>query len=235
MQTFDFQAPTGYPPHAWTSEEKAGLKEALETVATKESRHISHMANAHEFADRPPPTPEDEARLSATLDKIFSKESNMENATQTVDMSEVAVKSAEAAEQLLAQDGWSIVRELHTAVLDSINATGLVVLPIMANLDDYKLTLKDPAGFEQRFETLTGDIAKVMVTTKTLADASLGKSGKPTPAELDDISRLTLDYTIVQGYIERTIQPLILVLVDELEAAGITELKVEAKEGIQDV
>ena len=32
---------------------------------------LSTVANAHEFAGRPPPTPEDEARINATLDRIF--------------------------------------------------------------------------------------------------------------------------------------------------------------------
>lgn len=221
------EAPTGHPPHAWTDEEKAHLEDALRTVAKEEGR-FSIIPGAHEFAGRPPPTPEQEAKLSAALDKIFpSKESNMTQATTAVDMNVVEQQSAEAAEQLLQQDGWSIVRELHAAALDSINQTGLAVLPIMANLDDYKLILNDPAGFEQRFETLTNDIAMVMVTAKALGEKSEGKKGKPTAEDIQLISSLTMDYTKVQGYIERTIQPLILVLVEELEAVGVTELNIK--------
>lgn len=189
-----------------------------------------HHACAHEFADRPPPTPEEEARLGEALDQIFKrKDSKMTQAKQTVDMNEVITKSAEAANELLGQDGWNIVRGLHAAAIDSINQTGLFVLPVMTNLDDYKLTLTDPVGFEQRLDTLTTDIANLMVTVKALGVKSEGKTGKPTAEELDLIGKLTMDYTRVQGFIETTVQPLILVLADELEAVGITELNVAGK------
>lgn len=225
LTTANFQAPTGYPPHVWTEQEKADLTTALKTVATKEGRFMDN-ACAHEFADRPPPTEADYERLDAALTTIFNKRDSKMTEATTVDMNEVTAKSAEAATQLLKQDGWAIVRELHAAALDSINQTGLVVLPIMSNLDDYKLILKDPSGFEQRFETLTNDIAMVMVTAKALGERSEGKSGTPTQEDIDLISSLTMDYTKVHGYIERTIQPLILVLIDELEAAGVTNLNV---------
>lgn len=186
-----------------------------------------HNACAHEFANRPPPTPEDEARLGAALDKIFSKESKMEQATPTVDMNDVIQKSSEAADALLDQDGWSIVHAMHEATLTSISQTGLVVLPIMTNIDEYKLKLTDPEGFEKRFATLSNDITHLMVAVKALGAKSEGKKGKPTKEDLELISKLTMDYTRVQGHMEQAVQPLILVLVQELEAAGITELKVE--------
>lgn len=215
----NFQAPTGYPPHVWTEQEKADLTTALKTVATAEGRLMDH-ACAHEFANRPPPTEADYARLDAALETIFRKDTTMTE----VNMNDVVNKSAEAATELLKQDGWAIVRELHAASLDSINQTGLAVLPIMANLDDYKLILKDPDGFVQRFETLTGDIGKVMVTAKALGSASEGKTGTPTAEDINLIDSLSIGYTKVQGYIERTIQPLILVLIDELEAVGVQNL-----------
>lgn len=227
LSNIRLEAPTGYPPHAWTDEEKARLEDALRTVAKTEGRDISLIPGAHEFAGRPPPTPEDEARISATLDKIFSKESKMEQATPTVDMNEVIEKSSEAADALLSQDGWSIVRQLHEASLDAINATGLVVLPIMSNMEAYKLKLSDPEGFEKRYATLSNDITHLMVAVKALGDKAAGKKGKPTQADLELIGKLTMDYTKIQGHIEQAVQPLILVLVEELEAAGITELKVE--------
>lgn len=146
------------------------------------------------------------------------------NTTEMVDM------SADAATELLKQDGWSIIRELHATALDSINQTGLAVLPIMANLDDYKKILLDPVGFEQRFQTLSKDISLVMVATKALGEESEGKSGTPSSEDLDLISTITMGYTKVQGYIERTIQPLILVLVNELEAVGVTSLTIEKGE-----
>lgn len=224
------QAPTGHPPHAWTDEEKAHLENALRTVAVKEGRDISLIPGAHEFAGRPPPTPEDEARLEAALDKVFNrKESKMEQATQAVDMNEVIQQSSEAASELLAQDGWNIVHALHGAALDSINQTALFTLPVMANLDEYKLKLTDAEGFEKRFATLSNDVTQVMVVVKALGAKSLDKKGKPTQADLELISKLTMDYSRVQSHIEQAIQPLILVLVEELEAVGITELKVEVK------
>lgn len=233
IEHLHLEAPTGHPPRAWTPEERVALDKALREVAKEEGRN-KFIPGAHEFADRPPPTVDDYRRLDKALDKIFpSKDSNMSEVAQTVDMNDVIQKSAEASEQLLQQDGWSIVREMHASVLDSINQTGLVVLPIMANLDDYKLKLKDPQGFEQRFQTLSDDITSIMGTASVLGAQSEGKTGKPTEAEISQISGLTMAYTKVQGYIERTVQPLILVLVDELEAVGITELKIE--QGKQDV
>jgi hypothetical protein len=228
LSNAQIQAPTGHPPHEWTAEEEAHLENALRTVAKQEDREHSLIPGAHEFAGRPPPTPEDEARLKAALDKIFSKESKMEQATPTVDMNEVIEKSAEAANELLAQDGWAIVHQLHEAALALINQTGLVVLPIMTNIEQYKLKLTDPVGFEKRFATLSNDVTHLMVAVKALGEKSAGKKGKPTAEELDTIGKLTMDYTKVQGHIEQAVQPLILVLIEELEAVGITELKVEA-------
>lgn len=152
----------------------------------------------------------------------------MEQATPTVDMNEVIEKSAEAANELLAQDGWAIVHQLHEAALTLINQTGLVVLPIMTNIEQYKLKLTDPVGFEKRFATLSNDVTHLMVAVKALGEKSKDKKGKPTAEELDTIGKLTMDYTKIQGHIEQAVQPLILVLIDELEAVGITELKVEA-------
>lgn len=137
-------------------------------------------------------------------------------------------KSKDVAESLLQQDGWSIVNELHAAALDTINQTGLFVLPVMANLDDYNLILKDPVGFNKRFETLSNDIAALMITVKRLEQYADGKKGKPTLDEIDTISKITLEYSRVHSYIELTIHPLILVLTDELEAVGINELTVNS-------
>jgi hypothetical protein len=223
----NIEAPTGHPPHAWTPEERVALDTALREVAEKEGRN-KFIPGAHEFADRPPPTVDDYRRLDKALDKIFpSKESNMSEVAQTVDMNEVVATSEEAASELLKQDGWSIVRELHTAALDSINQTGLFVLPVTANIDAYKAKLKDPEGFAKRFETLSNDIMGLMTTLSALGAKSQGKTGKPTEADVAFLSTLTLDYAKVQGYIERTVQPLILVLADELEAVGITQLTIE--------
>jgi hypothetical protein len=223
-----FQAPTGHPPHVWTEEEKAGLVTALKHVAQVEGRDLSTIANAHEFAGRPPPTPEDEARLSAALDKIFNKESTMQQETPNVDMNKVIEQSAEAANELLAQDGWSIVHQMQEAALNSISQTSLFVLPVGVNIQDYKLKLTDPEGFEKRFDTLSNDITHLMVAVKALGEKATGKKGKPTPADIELISKLTMDYTKIQGHIEQAVQPLILVLMEELEAVGITELNIEA-------
>lgn len=221
------EAPTGNPPHAWTPEERVAFDKALREVARAEGRD-KFIPGAHEFADRPPPTVDDYRRLDAALDKISqSKESNMSEVAQTIDMNEVVATSEAAAAELLKQDGWSIVRELHAAALDSINQTGLFVLPVTANIEAYKAKLKDPEGFSKRFETLSNDIMGLMTTVKALGAKSEGKTGKPTEADVAFLSSLTLDYAKVQGYIERTVQPLILVLADELEAVGITQLTVE--------
>lgn len=227
IEHLHLEAPTGHPPREWTPLDYAALDKALHEVARAEGRG-QFIPGAHEFADHPPPTVDDYRRLDAALDKISqSKESNMSEVAQTIDMNEVVATSEEAAAELLKQDGWSIIRELHAAALDSINQTGLFVLPVTANIDEYKAKLKDPEGFSKRFETLSNDIMGLMTTVKALGTKSEGKTGKPTEADVAFISSLTLDYAKVQGYIERTVQPLILVLADELEAVGINKLSVE--------
>ncbi len=150
----------------------------------------------------------------------------MSQATETVNMQEVIESSESASKVLLQQDGWNIVRTMHAALLDTINQTGLFVLPVMQNLDDYKLKLVDPAGFEQKFGTLTRDITAVMVAAQEIGKKSEGKTGKPDEADLVLIDSLSLDYTRLQGYIENTVQPLILVLANDLEAVGIDKLSV---------
>lgn len=218
------QAPTGHPPHEWTKEEQDKLTKALKHIAIKENRigdAFSTIANAHEFSHLPPPTKEDEIHLNKTLDKIFNQE-NKEMSTND----EMVIKSAEAAEQLLEQDGWSIVKELNRAVVDSLNQTGLVVLPIMSKLDEYKTKLSDPEGFVTKFETLNKDILVLLEELRGLSALSEGKSGKPSPDEMETIQILTIGYTRIQGAIERSVHPLILNLVDELEAIGVTELSV---------
>lgn len=150
----------------------------------------------------------------------------MTQATETVNMQEVIETSESASIALLQQDGWNIVRTMHAALLDTINQTGLFVLPVMQNLDEYRTVLVDPTGFEQKFATLTRDITSVMVAAQALGTKSEGKEGKPTETDLNLIDSLSLDYTRLQGYIEQTIQPLILVLAGELEDVGINKLEV---------
>lgn len=69
-------------------------------------------ACAHEFADCPPPTPEDDARLSAALDKIFAQ-------------------PAPAAVDLPAFDGYQahIVRELQAAFVQACEKVNIKVKP----------------------------------------------------------------------------------------------------------
>lgn len=145
---------------------------------------------------------------------------------EVVDMQEVELTSAVASNKLLAQDGWTIIRQLQTALLESINQTGLFTLPVTLNLDEYIKVIKDPEGFNARFATLTNDLMGLMVTAKSLGDRIGDKTGKPTEDELEIVGKITLDLTRLQGYIENTVHPLIIILADELEQVGINDLTV---------
>lgn len=142
---------------------------------------------------------------------------------------EVTQKSAEAARELIRQSGWSIVAELGRALAEGINATALVVYPISVKLDEYKSRLSDPEGFEAKYNTLRKDIASVSAAMIALYEKHEGKSGAPTEDELTLVDGLTLGYTHIQGHLESAIHPLMLNIVAELEAAGITELTIEDK------
>lgn len=141
---------------------------------------------------------------------------------------EVAQKSADAARELIKQSGWSIVAELGRAVVEGLNATSLVVYPISVNLDEYKSKLSDPEGFEAKYNTLRKDVHKMVTATVILYEQHEGKTGAPqSDEELVLIDGLTLGYTKIQGHLESAVHPLMLNIVSELEAAGITELSIE--------
>jgi len=143
---------------------------------------------------------------------------------------EVADKSAEAAQELIKQAGWSIVAELGRTLAEGINATALVVYPISVNLEKYKAKLTDPEGFEAKYNTLRKDVKNISQALVGLYEHHDGKTGVPTEAELSLVNALTLGYTKVQGHLEQAIHPLMLNLVAELEAVGITELTIEEKQ-----
>lgn len=140
---------------------------------------------------------------------------------------DVADKSAEAAQELIKQSGWDIVAELAKALAEGINHTALVTLPLSANLDKYKALLSDPEGFEAKYNTLRKDITTISATMIALYEEHEGKVGAPTEEEFSLVNALTLGYSNIQGHLESAIHPLMLNLVAELEAVGITELTVE--------
>lgn len=143
---------------------------------------------------------------------------------------DVADRSAEAAQELIKQSGWSIVAELGRALAQGINSTALVVYPISVNLDKYKALLSDPEGFEAKYNTLRKDVATVSAALVALYEQHEGKEGAPTVEELPLVNGLTMGYSKVQGHLEQAIHPLMLNIVAELEAVGITELTTEENE-----
>ncbi|ABY62968.1 hypothetical protein ST201phi2-1p137 [Pseudomonas phage 201phi2-1] len=142
---------------------------------------------------------------------------------------EVADKSAEAAQELIKQAGWDIVAEMGRALAEGINATALVIYPISVNLEKYKALLTDPEGFEAKYNTLRKDVKNISQALVGLYEHHEGKKGTPTEAELSLVNGLTLGYTKVQGHLEQAIHPLMLNIVADLEAVGITELTIEEK------
>lgn len=141
---------------------------------------------------------------------------------------DVAEQSAAAAFELIKQSGWSIVAELASAVAQGLNATSLVVYPISVKLDEYKALLTDPEGFEAKYNTLRKDVLKMSAVMVDLYKMHEGKTGAPAGAEeLTLCNGLTLGYSKLQGTLESAIHPLMLNLVAELEAVGVTDLTLE--------
>lgn len=189
---------------------------------------LSSLINAHECTGTP--TPEDEARLDATLNKIFDrKESSMTNVTtqETINVAEVVETSATTAQELLKQAGWDIVNSLAATVAEGIQTTALVILPVAANLADYQTKLTDPKGFEAKFNTLKTDVQTMSKAVSVLFQQHDTKKGEPKPEELPLINTLTLGYSKVQGHLEAAIHPLMLNLVEELEEVGVTDLTIK--------
>ena len=196
---------------------------------------LSHIANAHEFAGRPPPTAADEQRINNSLDLIFNK-GNTEMTEQTTpveptltveQLEEMAEVSGKAASELLRQDGWAILTAMQKALLQGVNSTGLVVLPVMSNLDEVCGKVTDPEGLRKIMTTLQNDVSLFITGLNILSSRHEGKEGKPTEAEVEMMHEVSYGYSELQGHLERAINPLVLQVADILEAAGITELAIK--------
>lgn len=149
------------------------------------------------------------------------------NATDLI-TTDVVEQSATVARELIKQSGWSIVAELAGAVAQGLNSTSLVVYPISVKLDEYKALLTDPEGFEAKYNTLRKDVLNMSAVMVELYKHHEGKTGAPaTEEELVLCNGLTLGYSTLQGTLESAIHPLMLNIVSELEAVGITELSIE--------
>lgn len=185
---------------------------------------ISTNANLMDVAGKPPPTAEDEARLNAALDTIFNHtpagNTQMSDVTKE-QLDQVVDQSAVAAEELLRQDGWAIVRALHIATAAAINATQVVVLPIAGNLNDILEKVSDPEGFDKAFSTVQGDILSVITKMEELLPKFSGKTGTPTPADQVLLGQLALEYSRLQNMADSAIQPLLFKLISEMQTAGI--------------
>lgn len=193
-------------------------------------------ACAHEFADRPPPTAADYARLDAALNTIFNKGTNemTEQALQTTDeeitvdmLEEVGATSELAATALLQQDGWAILDQMQKELLKGIAATSLIVLPVQQNMEDVLSKVSDPEGLTKIMGTLRNDISEVIKTVDVLGAKHAGKKGEVVAEDMGTVDAVSLGYTKLQTVLERAIQPLVLQVADTLEAAGITSLEIK--------
>lgn len=152
----------------------------------------------------------------------------MTEPTITIDqLEELAEQTSVVASELLKQDGWAILTQMQKALLQGINSTGLVLIPVLGNKADVLAKVSDPVGLDKILETLRLDITNVSAALKLLSVQHEGKKGEPEPADLLLIDKVSQGYSDLQGHLERAIQPLILQVVDILEAAGIHELEIK--------
>lgn len=193
-------------------------------------------ACAHEFEDRPPPTAADYARLDKAMNTIFNKGNTemTEQAIQTTDeeitvemLEEAGATSALAAMELFKQDGWAIVARMQKALLQGINATSLIVLPVVANLEEVSAKMTDPTGFKKIIATLQNDIGEVIKTVKVLGEQHVDKEGGVSADEMNLVDTISLGYSRLQDILDRAIQPLVLQVAELLEGAGITSLELK--------
>lgn len=148
--------------------------------------------------------------------------------TLTVEqLEEMAEVSGKAASELLRQDGWAILTAMQKALLQGVNSTGLVVLPVMSNLDEVCGKVTDPEGLRKIMTTLQNDVSLFITGLNILSSRHEGKEGKPTEAEVEMMHEVSYGYSELQGHLERAINPLVLQVADILEAAGITELAIK--------
>lgn len=196
----------------------------------------ANNACAHEFANCPPPTAEDNQRLDKALNTIFNK-GNIEMTEQAVasqeptitveQLEEMAETTSFAASELLKQDGWAILTEMQKALLQGINSTGLVVLPVEANREEVMGKVSDPEGLAKILDTLRKDIIAIIESVRILSLKHVGKTGEPDQGDLVVIDAISAGYSTLQGHLERAINPLVLQVADILEAANITSLEIK--------
>lgn len=195
-----------------------------------------NIACAHEFAHCPPPTAEDYQRLDKALNTIFNKGNNemteqtaaIQEPTITVEqLEEMAETTSFAASELLKQDGWAILTEMQKALLQGINSTGLVVLPVEANREEVMGKVSDPEGLTKILDTLRKDIIAIIESVRILSLKHVGKTGEPDQGDLVVIDAISAGYSTLQGHLERAINPLVLQIADILEAANITSLEIK--------
>lgn len=186
-------------------------------------------ANAHECAHLPEPTEADYARLDAALNSIKNKgKTEMTEQTITTEtLEEIAETTSVVANELLKQDGWSILAVMQHELIKSVNATSLIMNPVNANITEVKAKVSDPEGFDKVITCLKNDITEIIKTIGALTKLHEGKTGEPTEDELPLVDKISQGYAELQSMVELTVQPLILWVADKLEDAGITSLNVK--------
>ncbi|QBX32232.1 hypothetical protein [Pseudomonas phage PA1C] len=182
--------------------------------------------NLMDTIHHPKPTPEDEKRLSEALDKIFPHNPKLEHNQMTAlspkeQLDQAVEASAVAAQQLIKEDGWAILRELYRTTAAALNATSIVIIPALERREEILSKLSDPEGFSKDLQNCMSDIEQMISALEALSILHVNKTGTPDLADLDQIGKLTLGYANLQHKVETAVQPLLMGLIAKMQEAGV--------------
>lgn len=178
--------------------------------------------NSHE-CQTPEETPEVKEELDMALEGVLETKEVKDTASQEV-TEEILEQSAEAADGLLKQDGWAILRQLYLITAQSIESTKVVILPIMMDLDNILAKLSDPIAFKAILDNTRNDLSNMISALEMLNEKHYGKKGVPSDEDFELINIVSLGYTKIQAHMDSAIRPLLFSLIETMQEAGVDTL-----------
>lgn len=142
--------------------------------------------------------------------------------------------TAEVADELMMQQGWDILNELHKATYASVIATSMIMIPAMQNKETILSKVSDPTAFSNNLATASNEIAELVKSVQSLHKGHFDRQGNPGLEDMELVSDLTMGYSKVQTCMETAVQPLLLAMVDHMQEAGIDTEAVFLNEETED-
>jgi hypothetical protein len=126
------------------------------------------------------------------------------------------------AQQLLAAEGWSILKQLFLLNSEALQTTQLFVLPVIAEEELVRTTLGEHyEEFAENFNALKEDLATMSSVLLALSKRHEGKEGAVTEDEQALVAELTMGYSKIQTQMETQVGPELMKQMSILEAGGV--------------